>query len=160
MKKFRVSEETLEEAKRRAEALPLLNNSIRAGEGAIVGYLGEALVKKVLNGDIKDTFDYDIIYGDGIRVDVKTKQRTSAPRGDYNCTVADFNTRQECDEYAFVSVLGDHTYAWYLGKIGKASFYEKATFYEAGELDPNSSPNSPFHFRAACYNLDISQLSQ
>ena len=79
MKRFRVSEETLAEAKRRAEALPLLNNSIRAGRGAIVGYLGEALVSKILRGEIKDTFDYDIIYGDGIKVDVKTKQRTVPP---------------------------------------------------------------------------------
>ena len=44
-----------------------------------MAYIGEEVVKKVLDGDIKDTYDYDIIYN-GIKVDVKTKERTVSGR--------------------------------------------------------------------------------
>ena len=139
--------------------MPLLNNSIRKGKGAIVAYLGEAVVKRVLNGEIEDTYDYDVTYGNSIKVDVKTKERTVPPRENYNCTVADFNTKQKCDEYAFVSVLNDHSAAWYLGKISKEDFYKEAKFYEEGELDPDSPPSKDFYFKADCYNIPISKLS-
>lgn len=158
VKKFKISKETLEEAKVRAEALPLLNNSIRKGKGAIVAYLGEAVVKRVLNGKIEDTYDYDVTYGNSMKVDVKTKERTVPPRENYNCTVADFNTKQKCDEYAFVSVLNDHSAAWYLGKISKEGFYKEAKFYKEGELDPDSPPSMDFYFKADCYNIPISKL--
>ena len=158
MKKFRISEEALKEAKSRADTLPLLNNSIRKGKGAIVAYLGEAVAAKFLLGKIEDTYDYDVVYGDGIKVDVKTKERTVPPMPNYNCTVADFNTKQECDEYAFVSVLNDHSAAWYLGKISKEDFYRAAKFYKEGELDPDSPPNRDFFFKADCYNIPISKL--
>ena len=158
MRKFKISEEALKKAKARAEALPLLNNSIRKGRGAVVAYIGEAVVKRVLNGEIEDTYDYDVMYGDGIKVDVKTKERTVPPRENYNCTVADFNTKQKCDEYAFVSVLNDHSAAWYLGKITKKDFYEEAKFYKEGELDPDSPPSTDFYFKADCYNIPISKL--
>jgi len=158
MRKFKVSKQTLLEAKTRAKKLPLLNNSIRQGKGAIVAYLGEAVVKKVLGGKIKDTYNYDVVYGDNVKVDVKTKERKYPPESNWNCTVANFNTTQECDEYAFVSVLNDHSTAWYLGKISKENFYKKATFYKEGDLDPDSSPNYPFHFKADCYNIPILEL--
>ena len=158
MKQFAVTNQALERVKQRASKLPLLNNSIRNGEGSIVAYIGEEVVKKVLNGKIEDTYDYDIIYNNDIKVDVKTKERTVAPRENYNCTVADFNTKQDCDEYAFVSVLIDHSKAWYLGKISKTEFYQKAKFYRKGELDPDSPPSKNFYFRADCYNIPISEL--
>ncbi|MAF42968.1 MAG: hypothetical protein CMI54_02190 [Parcubacteria group bacterium] len=159
MRKFKISGEALEEAKVRAEELPLLNNSIREGRGAVVAYIGEAVVKRVLSGKVKDTYDYDIVYGDNIKVDVKTKERTVPPRENYNCTVADFNTKQKCDEYAFVSVLDDHSTAWYLGKISKEDFYKEAKFYKEGELDPDSPPSTDFYFKADCYNIPISKLN-
>ena len=157
VKKFSISSETLKRIKERASKLPLLNNSIRGGEGSLVAYIGEEVVKKVLDGDIKDTYDYDIIYK-GIKVDVKTKERTVEPRLHYNCTVADFNTRQDCDEYAFVSVLSDLSHAWYLGKINKKDFYKKAKFYKKGALDPESPPSKNFYFKADCYNIPIKSL--
>ena len=159
IKKFRISSSTLLNIKDRAKTLPLLNNSIRKGEGSVVAYIGEEVVKRVLNGNIEDTYDYDVVYGKGIKVDVKTKERTVAPMQHYNCTVADFNTRQDCDEYAFVSVLSDHSSAWYLGKISKKEFYKKARFHKEGELDPDSPPSRKFYFRADCYNIAISELN-
>ena len=159
MRKFKINKKVLNASKKRARKLPLLNNSIRKGEGAIVAYIGEEVVNKVLKGKIEDTYDYDIIYGKNIKVDVKTKERTVPPKKHYNCTVADFNTKQKCDEYAFVSVLNDHSAAWYLGKINKKDFYKKATFYKEGELDPDSPPSREFYFRADCYNIPISELN-
>jgi len=159
MKKFKIQTSTLLRVKDRAKTLPLLNNSIRKGKGAVAAYIGEEVVKRVLNGKIKDTYDYDIIYGDDVKVDVKTKERTVVPMQHYNCTVADFNTKQDCDEYAFVSVLKDHSSAWYLGKISKEQFYQKASFYKEGDLDPDSPPNKDFYFKADCYNIPISELN-
>ena len=144
----------MQRVRARAEKLPLLNNSIRKGEGSLVAYIGEEVVKSVLNGNIKDTYDYDIIYQD-IKVDVKTKERTVAPKPYYECSVADFNTKQECDEYAFVSVLDTLKEAWYLGKISKPDFYKKAVFHRKGEVDPANN----FMFKADCYNIPISLLS-
>ena len=154
MKKFIISNGAMQRVRARAEKLPLLNNSIRKGEGSLVAYIGEEVVKSVLNGNIKDTYDYDIIYQD-IKVDVKTKERTVAPKPYYECSVADFNTKQECDEYAFVSVLDTLKEAWYLGKISKPDFYKKAVFHRKGEVDPANN----FIFKADCYNIPISLLS-
>jgi len=156
MKKFNISKKTLQKIKTRAEKLPLLNNSIRGGKGAVVAYIGEAVVERVLSGKIEDTHDYDVVYKNNVKVEVKTKERTVPPEGYHNCTVAGFNTRQDCDEYAFVSVLNDHSAAWYLGKISKEKFYKKATFYEKGELEPGSNP--PYKFKASCYNVTVSEL--
>ena len=154
MKKFIISNSAIKRVKARAEKLPLLNNSIRKGEGSLVAYIGEEIVKNVLNGEIKDTYDYDIIY-QGTKVDVKSKERTVAPKAYYECSVADFNTKQECDEYAFVSVLNTLKEAWYLGKISKIDFYKNATFHRKGEVDPNNN----FTFKADCYNIPINLLN-
>jgi len=154
MKKFLVTDSALTRIKERAATLPLLKNSIRQGEGSLVAYIGEEVAKNVLNGEIKDTYDYDIVY-QNMKVDVKTKERTVAPKPYYECSVADFNTKQDCDEYAFVSVLNTLREAWYLGKISKSDFYKKAIFHRKGEID---SANN-FTFKADCYNIPISELN-
>jgi hypothetical protein len=154
VKKFIISKSAMQRVRARAEKLPLLNNSIRKGEGSLVAYIGEEVVKNVLNGEIKDTYDYDIVY-QNMKVDVKTKERTVAPKPYYECSVADFNTKQDCDEYAFVSVLNTLKEAWYLGKITKPDFYKKAVFHRKGEIDPANN----FIFKADCYNIPISLLN-
>ena len=156
--KYQVSEATLNKAQERFAKFPLLNNSIRNREGGLVGYIGEALVLHLQGGEIKDTYDYDLINTKGVKIDVKTKERKVAPKSNYNCTEADFNPNQKCDRYSFVSVLDDYKTAWYLGSISKEDFYKKAVFYKQGELDPDSSPNYPFKFTADCYNIKIHQL--
>jgi hypothetical protein len=155
MRKFKITDTALDRAQRRADKLPLLNNSIRKGEGSLVAYIGEEVAKAVLGGKIEDTYDYDIVYGE-TKVDVKTKERTVPPRYYYECSVADFNTKQGCDEYAFVSVLDNLREAWYLGKISKKEFYETAVFHKKGEVDPDNN----FTFKADCYNIPIRSLNQ
>ena len=154
MKKLKITKTALDRVRVRAEKLPLLKNSIRNGEGKIAAFIGEEVAKHVLKGRIENTYDYDVIYGQ-TKVDVKTKERTVAPRSFYECSVADFNTRQDCDEYAFVSVLDNFQEAWYLGKISKKKFYETATFHKKGEVDPANN----FTFKADCYNIPIHKLS-
>ena len=78
MKKFTISTETRKKAEKRAADLPLLNNSIRKGEGASVAYIGEALILHLKGGEIKDTYDYDVIDRNGVKIDVKTKERKVA----------------------------------------------------------------------------------
>ena len=160
LQRFKVSEATLKEAKRRFDNFPLINNSIRQREGGLVGYIRQALVMHLQGGEKKDTYEYDIINAEGLKIDVKTKERKVAPRSNYNCTVADFNTNQKCDRYSFVSVLEDYKSAWYLGSISKKDFYEKAVFYKQGDLDPESSPRYPFKFTADCYNIKVSELER
>ncbi len=158
MKKFKVSEATFKEAKRRFDDFPLINNSIRHREGGLVGYIGEALVLHLKGGEIKDTYDYDVIDRNGVKIDVKTKERKVAPLPHYNCTVAAFNTKQKCDRYAFVNVLKDMKTAWYLGSISKEEFFKKAVFRKKGEFDPDSPPTRKFYFTADCYNVPASEL--
>ena len=135
MRKFKITKTALERAQRRANKLPLLNNSIRKGEGSLVAYIGEEVAKAVLGGEIEDTYDYYIVYGK-TKVDVKTKERTVPPRNYYECSVADFNTKQGCDEYAFVSVLDNLQEAWSLGKISKRSFTRLPSFIKKEKLTP------------------------
>jgi hypothetical protein len=160
LQEFKVSDQTFKEAKKRFDNFPLINNSIRNREGGLVGYIGEALVLHLEGGAIKDTYDYDVVSSKGVKIDVKTKERKVAPRANYNCTVANFNTKQKCDRYSFVSVLDDYKTAWYLGSISKEDFYKKAIFYKQGDLDPDSSPRYPFKFTADCYNIKVNQLDR
>ena len=155
MKKRTLSFETLKRVKERANQLPILKNSIRNGEGYVVGFIGEEVVKDVLNGEIKDTLDYDIIYNGMTKVEVKTKEITVSPRSHFEFSVADCNSSQRCDEYAFVFVLKQMPYAWYAGKISKSDFYEAAVFHKKGEVDP-AFPN--FVFKADCWNIAVSKL--
>ena len=78
--KYQVSEATLNKAQERFAKFPLLNNSIRNREGGLVGYIGEALVLHLQGGEIKDTYDYDLINAKGVKIDVKTKERKVAPK--------------------------------------------------------------------------------
>ena len=112
------------------------------------------IVVSVLGGEASNTFDYDIVLDDGTKVDVKTKRTSSPPLPHYSCSVAKFNTRQDCDVYAFVRIKYDLSTGWYLGHISKNDFYLRATEHKRGEHDPSNG----FVFRADCYNLPIQDL--
>lgn len=143
------------EAKNKAKQLGVLNNSIRNGTGNVYGFLGEILLACHYRVEVQNTYDYDLIVKD-YKIDVKTKACTSEPKPEYFCTVADYNTEQECDIYAFVRVLEDFSKAWLLGYCGKKYFYNNASFYKKGDLDPTS--HLGWKFRADCYNIPISKL--
>lgn len=155
----RINEKSIKLAKEKSLEMGELHNSIRAGKGNLIGFLGEILLAKEFGCDIVNTYDYDLICKQKFKIDVKTKECTSPPRPYYNCTVADFNTKQKCDIYAFVRIKSDLSMAWLLGWVRKETFYQKAKFFKKGQVDPQSDLRPPFKFRADCYNIKISELN-
>lgn len=136
-----------------------LNNSIMKGKSNIFGALGEILIydryKSVC--EYSGSYDHDLIIKDK-KVDVKTKKTTVVPKPYYFCSIADFNTSQECDYYCFVRV--EEAYfitkrAWLLGWKEKNKFFEEAKFYREGDIDPT---DVEWTFRADCWNLEVSKL--
>lgn len=153
MIEVQITKDMLYEAQDKASELGILNHSILMGKGNFTGFLGEQVALKVLGGEWCNTYNYDIIL-DGKRIDVKTKQTTVKPLPHYECSVAAYNTKQDCDEYAFVRVLKDYTVGWFLGSIPKKEYFEKARFLRKGDIDPSND----FTVRADCYNLSIDSL--
>lgn len=133
----------------------ILPNSQTRGEGNLHGALGEIVTYDYYKTRTETThpmtFDYDLIIG-GKKTDVKTKRCTSKPKLNYNCSVFDFNTAQDCEYYLFTRILTDMSKAWLLGVIGKADFYHQAEFKLKGE------PDGQFEFTADCYNIPIAKL--
>ena len=141
-------------ARQKAEELPTLNNSITKGEGNYVGFIGEWVAKKFLGGVSSNTYDYDLVLGNGETVDVKTKKTSFEPQPHYECSVAAYNTKQKCDYYAFVRVDEKNNRAWYLGVYKKEDYYKDARKLKKGDLDPSNN----FVCKADCFNLPISKL--
>lgn len=151
-----ITDEMLEIANNKAQKLGQLRNSITRGDGNVAGYLGELVVKSLMGGEIKDTRDYDIVFPNGIRADVKTKRCTSKPSEYYECSISDYNTMQKCDRYIFVRVLKDYKKAWVLGWYPKDQYYTEATFIQQGQIDPSNN----WRAKCDCWNLPISSLKK
>ena len=155
---------TKEQVKRAEELyeFDVLNNSIMRGKSNIYGALGEILVadhysNMGLTVDCTATRDYDLII-EGKKIDVKTKRTTVVPRGEYNCSIAAYNTKQRCDLYFFARVNEEKTIGYLLGLMPKKRFFATAIFNKKGEVDP--SGNGKWKFTADCYNLEISKLKK
>lgn len=146
-------------AEKKAQEMGRLKNSIRKGEGNVTGFLGEMAVNKVIKGKVVSgkSFDYDILKEEK-GWEVKTKARSVAPRPNYNCSVAEYNTKQKCDYYVFVSLypLENPEKAYVLGYLPKEEFYEKAFYLKKGEIEPGT----PWRVKASCYNVRVSDLKQ
>lgn len=152
-----ITEEMIEEAKRLANELGSLRNSIRNGEGNIVGFLGEICFLKQYPEAFRDNdYDHDIIYKNK-RVEVKTKDRTVIPKSHYECSIANYNTKQLTDYYFFVSLLRqgcEYKKGYLLGYIRKDEYFKRAKLLRKGDIDPSNN----FTVRADCWNLPISEL--
>ena len=76
--------EITEEMKKRAWAksreMGVIKNSIMKGDGNIAGFIGEEVANVVIEGNISNTYDYDIVDKNDIKYDVKTKRCTSEPK--------------------------------------------------------------------------------
>jgi len=155
MTPIQITTQILNRAKRKAASVGNLQGSITGSLSNVVGAIGEVIVADVLGATESSTYDYDLIK-DGRRIDVKTKRCSTAPRENYDCSVAAHGSKQDCDSYIFVRILKDTSRAWILGEIDKADFYDRATKYRRGDIDPDNG----FVFKADCYNLPISELKQ
>ena len=93
-------------ANKKSKNMGKLKNSITSGEGNLAGFLGEEIIKFDLGEKCTEcnTYDYDIILKNKIKIDVKTKRTTVEPLDYYECSVAEYNTKQKCHVYAFVRV--------------------------------------------------------
>jgi hypothetical protein len=138
-----------------------LNNSIREGEGVLIGLLGEEISHDLYPGMIPSTgddiYDYDLRDPRHLgSIDVKTKRCTSAPKAHYWCTVCDANIKQQCDYYCFVRIMEDFSVAWVIGFMPKAEFLRRSTFFRKGEFDPTSQRD--WQFSWDCHNLAADEL--
>jgi hypothetical protein len=131
----------------KSREMGVIKNSIMSGDGNIAGFLGEEVANIIIKGEVNNTYDYDII----------TKSGTSPPKPFYDCSVANFNTKQKCDRYAFVRVENKNNRwgrAWVLGWLEHDDYYKKARKLTKGQIDPSNN----FVVRSDCYNVSISEL--
>lgn len=149
-----ITAEMLVNARDKSAAMGKRFNSITNGAGNIAGFIGEAIAHQVLGGYIENTFDYDLVLADGTKVDVKTKNTSVKPLDSYDCSIADLNTTQKCDYYAFVRVKNDFTVGWYLGVYPKDQYFKDAVFMKRDTIDPSNG----YTVKTDCYNLKINQL--
>ena len=146
-----ISDDIISNAKIKADEMGSLNNSIRKGDGNLVGFIGEYVVADYLDGTINNTYDYDITHCN-VRIDVKTKECTSPPKPYYECSIAGYNTKQQCDVYVFTRVCNRK--CWILGWMLKEDYFKRAKFMKKGQIDTSNN----FTVKADCYNLAISDL--
>ena len=156
MIEVKITEDMKKRAWKKSREMGEINNSITHGDGNIAGFLGEEVANTIIQGEINNTYDYDIIK-DEIKYDIKTKRCTSKPKTYYDCSVAAFNTKQKCDHYVFVrieNVRGKWGRAWILGSYEKELYFKDARFLEKGKIDGNNN----FRVKADCYNMPINKL--
>lgn len=154
MIEVQVTDKMLMNARDKATAMGHLHNSIMSGAGNLTGFVGEEVVRAVLGGVEENTYEYDIVLEDGTRVEVKSKLTSVEPKPHYECSISKFNTKQDCDYYAFVRVHNSYSKAWFLGVYKKDEYMRDAVFMKKGDVDPSNN----FKVRADCYNLPISRL--
>ena len=155
MKEIIVDKKWIEDSTLKSKEMGNLNNSITKGDGNLSGFIGEMMTLSFLpESKLFNTYDFDIIYKDNVKADVKTKRTKVKPKPFYECSIANYNTHQLCDEYVFVRVLNDMSKGWILGWMDKDEYLNRATFMVKGEIDPSNN----FRVRADCYNLPISEL--
>jgi len=154
MKEFSITNEQVLQARKKADNLGVLKNSIRQGKGNFIGFLGEECVSYIYEIPIENTYDYDLKSVNGKKFDVKTKVVTTPPKDDFECSVSDYNTKQDCDYYIFVRILNSYSKGWILGIISKIEFFARAIKHEVGDFDESNN----FTFRSDTWNLPHWQL--
>jgi hypothetical protein len=153
MQEISITDNMFIDAREQSIKLGKLKNSIRNGDGNLIGFLGEYITNNILCGTLTNTYDYDIILND-IKIDVKTKATTVKPLDTYECSIAEFNCKQECDVYVFTRILKNYEKGWVLGWLPTDLYYKKAVFLKKGEIDPSNN----YTVKANCFNVKINEL--
>ena len=100
-----------------------LKNSIKEGEGNLLGAIGEIVAfdyyeqqdKLVIHsGD----FNFDLLI-DGSKIEVKTMEVNATPKEYHECNVSLYNAEQKCDYYLFLNVDSNHSTAFIKGYVSK-----------------------------------------
>lgn len=148
-----------------------LNRSITSGARNLMSTIAELYYLDMMSHipHIRDieyprTTDYDVLLN-GVKIDIKTKQRTVEPKKDYMASIVAYSKNiQKCEWYAFcqinVNKSGNFTDFYYIGAISKEKFFKKAIFKKKGESDGDNMVNgSKFLIREDCYNLSYDKLN-
>jgi len=159
-------DELLDRAADRAASWPTYRRSMRERAANEVGALGEIVALTYLERLPVEVVDageigHDFVVG-GKTVDVKTKERTVAPKPHYECSVPDYlDGVQTPDLYLFVSLLsvggeGMNRFrrAWVLGTLPHDEFHATATHWTPDMLDPRNGWRATIPVR----NVPISAL--
>lgn len=159
--------ETWELARARAGEMPVYEYSHREREANLVGAIGEVVFERWLRtydipfsrtGTTRD----DYVVGPArLLVEVKTKDRTVRPRGEYAVSIPAYNAdHQAPDWYVFSSLLRPknerqgYRSAFLLGGAAAGWYREHAELKHAGETDPNGTT-----FWTDCWNVRIDALA-
>ena len=139
-----------------SDEMGILKNSITKGKGNVIGFLGEIVLSDHFKWPQANTYDYDLITAEGKTVDVKSKQCRSIPQPHYECSISSYNTKQQCDYYAFTRIKSDYSVLWFAGLMPKELYFTQATKKHKGEVDPSNG----FTFKSDCFNLPLSALQE
>lgn len=153
-------------ARKKAEKLGSLYNSITKGKGNLAGYLGEIVTAKYIEGKLiscnkgSDKFKFDLKWN-GKTIECKTKRRSVDPLPEYDASIADASTHQTPDIYAFLSITIDKKTkkikkVWLCGFITKEDFFNKAEFIKRNTWDKSNG----FRCKQDMWNLPYSELAQ
>jgi len=160
MIEFKINKEDINKAQILAENLGELNNSITKGEGNVAGYIGQIKVLEIIP-DTKpclkkpDLYDFDIVFKNVFKIDVKTKRTAMdfvLPY--YEASIADYNPNQKCNIYLFTRVNIEKKIGWLIGYISPSEYYKKSHFLKKGELDESNN----YVVKADCWNLPYREL--
>lgn len=149
---------------------PVYNLSHRGIAANQVGFLGEALVVDFLNKhDIQfssvNLTTHDLELSSGLRIEIKTKDRTVRPKNDFDCTLPLYNhNHQQPDIYIFVSLirnggsdsssLSRFTEGWILGVASPELMRTKGKVWRSGQIDFSNGTK----FWTDCLNISIGEL--
>ena len=164
MIEMNVSQNMLDKAQKASDKLGVLRNSISQGRGNKAGYVGEYCVMDYLLNNKHDvvednTYDYDFYLNTKnngkLKIDVKTKTTGVKPLSYYDCSIAEYNTKQKCDVYVFTRILYSLKKIWLLGWLPKQEYFNKSKFLKKGTVDEDNG----YTVKASCYNLKIDELN-
>ena len=150
---YKPTPDDVAEACRRSDALGELRTSFTKGKGNMTGFLGEVAFENSFEqfdyvGDESYTHDYEY---KGLKVDVKAKSCTTAPKLDYNASVVSTKfSKFGADVYFFMRVHKGLRKVWLCGWTLKKTIIHKKRFDKRGSLDKDG-----FRFKADGYNIEI-----
>jgi hypothetical protein len=156
-------------ARRRANGYPIFPGSHRGVEANEIGALGEVIAESWLarnNIQFKSvrTTRTDLVLSDDKTLEIKTKDRTVAPKLDYEASIPLYNhDHQQPDYYLFVSLerkrgqsssLANFHTAHIVGASSVRRMHQHGKIWEAGETDPDNGTT----FWTDCLNVKIKNL--
>lgn len=155
IREYEITQDQIDRAQLRVDELPRLNNSITQMQATLHGFTAEEVLADVANLVVVGDYGFDLKHPEnGTTFELKTKRTKVAPRNYYEVSVADFNTRQQADYYAFMRVHNDLTRAWFCGVMPREEYHERSRFLKKGDVDGDNG----FVVKADCWNMRIDQL--